>query len=62
MSKRYRTLIPAPIPDKGQARPPPEPEQPPPEKKQKSHMACGNCRIKKSKVRKAFPSITKPLK
>ncbi|KAK8064204.1 hypothetical protein PG996_008856 [Apiospora saccharicola] len=63
MSKRYRTLIPAPVvQDQGQPPIPPEPEQPPPEKKQKSHMACGNCRIKKSKCDGQRPTCSRCIK
>ncbi|KAK7935942.1 conidial development fluffy [Apiospora marii] len=62
MSKRYRTLIPAPVQDEGHERPPPEPERPPPEKKQKSHMACGNCRIKKSKCDGKRPTCNRCTK
>ncbi|KAK8099938.1 hypothetical protein PG999_010312 [Apiospora kogelbergensis] len=47
MSKRYRTLFPAPAVDESQMKLP-EPERPP-EKRQKLHLACLSCRVKKSK-------------
>ncbi|KAK7967895.1 uncharacterized protein PG986_002172 [Apiospora aurea] len=37
----------------------PESSQPPPEKRQRSHMACGNCRLKKSKCDGKRPSCTR---
>ncbi|KAK8034192.1 hypothetical protein PG993_009187 [Apiospora rasikravindrae] len=60
MSKRYRTLVPAPA--KGENQPPPERPQPPPEKRQRSHMACANCRLKKSKCDGKRPTCTRCTK
>ncbi|KAK6840748.1 hypothetical protein PG995_015958 [Apiospora arundinis] len=59
MSKRYRTLIPAPI--LGESQPPPEPERPP-EKRQKSHLACGHCRLKKNKCDGKRPTCDRCIK